>query len=76
MYVLLFKNNIMLIMLIMLIEKVAQSCRLGNKAEFVYWPIGNMNQSKTLTLLAISRLYGRQLDYFVVYHLHFLFNFM
>ena len=27
---------IMLIMLIMLIKKVAQSCRLGNKAEFVH----------------------------------------
>ena len=50
-------------MLIMLIKKVAQSCRLGNKAEFVHWPIGNMNQSKNLTLLIISRFYGRQLDY-------------
>ena len=55
----------MLIMLIMLIRKVAQSCRLGNKAEFVHWPIGNMNQSKNLTLLTISRLYGRQLDYLI-----------
>ena len=27
---------IMLIILIMLIKKVAQSCRLGNKAEFVH----------------------------------------
>ena len=53
----------MLIMLIMLIKKVAQSCRLGNKAEFVHWPIGNMNQSKNITLLTISRLYERQLDY-------------
>ena len=53
----------MLIMLIMLIKKVAQSCRLGNKAEFVHWPIGNMNQSKNLTLLTISRFYRRQLDY-------------
>ena len=47
----------MLIMLIMLIKKVAQSCRLGNKAEFVQF--GNMNQSKNLTLLTISRFYGR-----------------
>ena len=54
---------IMLIMLIMLIKKVAQSCRLGNKAEFVHKPIGNMNQSKNLTLLTISRFSGRQLDY-------------
>ena len=54
----------MLIMLIMLIEKVAHSCRLGNKAEFVHWPIGNMNQPKNLTLLTISRFYGRQLDYY------------
>ena len=53
----------MLIMLIMLIKKVAQSCRLGNKAEFVHKPIGNMNQSKNLTLLTISRFSGRQLDY-------------
>ena len=53
----------MLIMLIMLIKKVAQSCGLGNKAEFIYWPIGNMNHSKNLTLLTISRFYGRQLDY-------------
>ena len=52
----------MLIMLIMLIKKVAQSCRLGNKAEFVHKPIGNMNQSKNLTLLTISRFSGRQLD--------------
>ena len=50
-------------MLIMLIKKVAQSCRLGNKAEFVHKPIGNMNQSKNLTLLTISRFSGRQLDY-------------
>ena len=54
---------IMLIMSIMLIKKVAQSCRLGNKAEFVHKPIGNMNQSKNLTLLTISRFSGRQLDY-------------
>ena len=53
----------MLIMLIMPIKNVAQRCRLGNKAEFVHWPIGNMNQSKNLTLLTISRFYGRQLDY-------------
>ena len=53
----------MLIMLIMLIKKVAQSCRLGNKAEFVHKPIGNMNQSKHLTLLTISRFSERQLDY-------------
>ena len=53
----------MLIMLIMLIKKVAQSCRLGNKAEFVHKPIGNMNQSKNFTLLTISRFSGRQLDY-------------
>ena len=53
----------MLIMLIMLIKKVAQSCRLGNKAEFVHKPIGNMNQSKNLTLFTISRFAGRQLDY-------------
>ena len=53
---------IMLIMLIMLIKKVAQSCRLGNKAEFVHKPIGNINQSKNLTLLTISRFSGRQLD--------------
>ena len=50
-------------MLIMLIKKVAQSCRLGNKAEFVHKPIGNMNQSKNHTLLTISRFSGRQLDY-------------
>ena len=50
-------------MLIMLIKKVAQSCRLGNKAEFAHKPIGNMNQSKNLTLLTISRFSGRQLDY-------------
>ena len=56
----------MLIMLIMLIKKVAQSCRLGNKAEFVHKPIGNMNQSKNLTLLTISRFSGRQLDYSVL----------
>ena len=54
---------IMLIMLIMLIKNVAPSCRLGKKAEFVHWPIGNMNQSENLTLLTISRFYGRQLDY-------------
>ena len=54
---------IMVIMLIMLIKKVAQSCRPGNKAEFVHKPIGNMNQSKNLTLLTISRFSGRQLDY-------------
>ena len=44
-YVYWFKLNIwhysplliMLIMLIMLIKKVAQSCRLGNKDEFVDW---------------------------------------
>ena len=53
---------IMVIMLIMLIKKVAQSCRSGNKAEFVHKPIGNMNQSKNLTLLTISRFSGRQLD--------------
>ena len=53
----------MLIMLIMLIKKVAQSCRLGNKAEFVHKPIGNMKQSKNLTLLTISRFSGQQLDY-------------
>ena len=53
-------------MLIMLIKKVAQSCRLGNKAEFVYKPIGNMNQSKNLTLLTISRFSGQQLD--IVYN--------
>ena len=57
----------MLIMLIMLIENVAQSCRLGNKAEFVHWPIGNMSQSKNLTLLTISTFYGRQLDYILLY---------
>ena len=34
----------LLIMVIMLIKKIAQSCRLGNKAEFVPWSIGNMNQ--------------------------------
>ena len=44
---------IMLIMLIMLIKK----------AEFVHKPIGNMNQSKHLTLLTISRFSERQLDY-------------
>ena len=55
----------MLIMLIMLVKKIAQSCRLGNKAEFVHKPIGNMNQSKNLTLLTISRFSGRQLDYIV-----------
>ena len=60
----------MLIMLIMLIKKVAQSCRLGNKAEFVHWPIGNMNQSKNLTLLTNSRFYGRQLDYLRMTALH------
>ena len=54
----------MVIMLIMLIKKVAQSCRLGNKAEFVHKPIGNMNQSKNLTLLTISRFSGWQLDYY------------
>ena len=54
----------MLIMLIMLIQKVAQSCRLGNKAEFVHKPIENMNQSKNLTLLTISRFSERQLDYY------------
>ena len=53
----------MVIMLIMLIKRVAQSCRLGNKAEFVHKPIGNMNQSKNPTLLTISRFSGRQLDY-------------
>ena len=53
----------MLIMLIMLIKKVAQNCRLGNKAEFAHPPIGNMNQSKNLTLLTISMFYGRQLEY-------------
>ena len=53
----------MVIMLIMLIKKVAQICRSGNKAEFVHKPIGNMNQSKNLTLLTISRFSGRQLDY-------------
>ena len=58
---------IMLIMLIMLIKKVAQSCCLGNKAEFVHKPIGNMNQSKNLTLLTISRFSGRQLDYIQPY---------
>ena len=57
----------MLIMLIMLIKKVAQSCRLGNKAEFVHKPIGNMNQSKNLTLLTISRFSGRQLDYWALH---------
>ena len=56
--------RIMLIMLIMLIKKVAQSCRLGNKAEFVHKPIGNMKQSKNLTLLTISRFSGQQLDYY------------
>ena len=56
----------MLIMLIMLIKKVAQSCRLGNKAEFVHKPIRNMNQSKNLTLLTISRFSGRQLDYYFI----------
>ena len=56
----------MLIMLIMLVKKVAQSCRLGNKAEFVHKPIGNMNQSKNLTLLTISRFSGRQLDYILI----------
>ena len=54
---------IMLIKLIMLVKKVAQSHRLGNKAEFVHYSIGNKNQSKNLTLLTISRFYGRQLDY-------------
>ena len=49
-------------MLIMLVKKVAQSYRLGNKAEFVHQSNGNMNQSKNLTLLTISRFYGRQLD--------------
>ena len=38
----------MLIMLIMLIKKVAQSFHLGNKAEFVHWPIGSMTNQKTL----------------------------
>ena len=33
---------------------VAQSCRLGNKAEYVHLPIGIMNQSKNITLLTIS----------------------
>ena len=54
---------IMLFMLIMLIKKVAQSCRLTNKVEFVHWSIGNINQPKNLTLLTISRFCGRQLDY-------------
>ena len=71
MYVNWFKINIwhysplriMLIMLIVLSKKVAQSCRLGNKAEFVHKPIGNMKQSKNLTLLTISRFSGQQLDY-------------
>ena len=70
----------MLIMLIMLIKKVAQSCRLGNKAEFVHKPIGNMNQSKNLTLLTISRFSGRQLDYVIIqfmyiYHLYQFYNY-
>ena len=46
---------IMLIILIVLIKKVAQSCHLGNKPKFVQWHHNNMNQSKHLTLLIISR---------------------
>ena len=45
----------MLIILIMLIKKVAQSCRLGNKPKFVQRHHLNMNQSKHDTLLIISR---------------------
>ena len=58
---------IMLIILIMLIKKVAQSCHLGNKPKFVQWHHNNMNQSKHLTLLIISRsplnIWAQQLDY-------------
>ena len=45
----------MLIILIMTIKKVAQSCHLGNKPKFVQWHYKNKNHSKHFTFLIISR---------------------
>ena len=36
-------------------KNVAQTCRLGNKTEYVHRSIGVMNRSKNITLLTISK---------------------
>jgi len=43
--------------------KVAQSCHLGNQADFVLGPPENINQKKNFIVLKITRLTKFRLDY-------------